>query len=460
MILIAVELCACTPAGKAKVHKIPLGESKAGNPLKGLIPFQGSTTDFPYSMEWFCLPVSAVQVGMNDFDWSALEEKLNAIAARGHQAVFRFYYDYPGLDTGVPRFLIENGLEMKPYDEPESLGGSGFCPDYSDENLRGSMKNFISALGENYDGDARIGFITEGLLGFWGEWHDWPFDEDSADGKPDWSISPEIYWEVLTAYENAFTVTPLCVREPKPGLDFAKFDVGYHDDSFAYATLKIQSGGQPWSFGQKLANFGEADKWKTNCIGGEVYPPIQTWIFKEESEYPDGFEEGYQDWNACVKEIHPTWLICDKIELYQEDERVRAIEASKGMGYDFQVISASFGEWVGDNTPLPLEVTLKNIGIAPFYYDHTKWPVMIGVKQSEELVASWNTEWDLSAIPADASEVTFHYSVEMQKLVEGQYTVCIKASNPLQNGALLWFANEGQAEDGWLVLGNFVKKCH
>jgi hypothetical protein len=30
---------------------------------------------------------------------------------------------------------------------------------------------FIAALGRRYDGDSRIGFITAGLLGGWGEWH-------------------------------------------------------------------------------------------------------------------------------------------------------------------------------------------------------------------------------------------------------------------------------------------------
>ncbi|MCR5755795.1 MAG: hypothetical protein K6G30_13405 [Acetatifactor sp.] len=117
-------------------HNIPVGVAKSGNPLKGFIPFQGSTTDFPHSMEWFYLPVNAVQVSMNIFDWTALEEKLNMAAEQGNQAVLRFYYDYPGLETGVPQFLIDKGLEMKPYNEPDDLGGGGLCPDYEDENLR------------------------------------------------------------------------------------------------------------------------------------------------------------------------------------------------------------------------------------------------------------------------------------------------------------------------------------
>ena len=434
-------------------HQIPMGESKPGNPLKGLIPFQGSTTDFPHSMEWFYLPVSDVQIAMNLFDWTALEEKLNACAEQGHQAVLRFYYDYPGMPTGVPDFLIDKGLELRPYNEPDDLGGGGLCPDYEDENLRKSMQNFISAFGAKYDGDARIAFVTEGLLGFWGEWHNWPFDEDATDGKPDWSISPTVYTEVLDAFENAFEATPLCVREPKPGVDNASFDVGYHDDSFAYATLTTEAGGQDWSYGQKLQNLGESDKWKTNCIGGEVYPAIQEGLFKKEPQYPDWIEEqGRQNWDKCVEEAHPSWLMCDRIKLYQDVERDNAIKASMQLGYDFTVTHAYFPEEIGE-APLEVTVKIKNIGVAPFYYDHTKWPVMLGAKNQEGLVARWKTDWDLSSIPADGNEVEFTHTIEKHKLGQGTYTLCMKVSNPLPGGALLWFANEGQAEDGWLELG-------
>lgn len=437
-------------------HEISAGESKDGNPLKGLIPFQGSTTDFPHSMEWFYLPVNSTQVAMNIFDWTALEDKLNAAAEQGHQAVFRFYYDYPGLETGVPQFLIDGGLEMRPYDEPDDLGGGGLCPDYSDENLRKSMQNFIAALGAKYDGDSRIGYITVGLLGFWGEFHNWPFDEDLSDGKEDWSIPAEVYTEVLTAFDEAFDITPICAREPKPGVDNGSFDIGYHDDSFAYSTLSAARGGQDWSYGQRMADHGETDKWMTNCIGGEIYPPIQDGVFKDVPEYPDWIDElGRQDWNTCLEEAHPTWLMCDRIKIYQDSTRDNAIAASKQLGYDFRVSNAYFCDVIGE-VPLEVKVDMRNIGIAPFYYDHTTWPVMIGLKQGEDLVARWRTEWDLSSVPADGNDVTFSQTIEKHGVGGGTYTLCIKVNNPMEGGQILGFANEGMAEDGWLSLGTIT----
>ena len=255
-------------------HIIEAGDSYEGNPLKGMFPFSESNVAIPHSLEWFYMPVKDVQTGMNEFDWSKFEKKLQETASRGHQAIVRFYYDYPGEETGVPQFLIDGGLNMRYYNEPGDLGGAGYCPDYENKTFRQSMKNFIEDFGKKYDGDGRLGFITLGLLGFWGEWHNWPFN-GSDSTKANWSISTTVYKEVLDAFDNSFNKTQLVVREPKDGIDFSKYDVGYHDDSFGYATLSKANGGQSWSFWQKVKNGKDQNKWMTNCIGGEVYPPSQ-----------------------------------------------------------------------------------------------------------------------------------------------------------------------------------------
>ncbi|MFT4143048.1 MAG: DUF4832 domain-containing protein [Mobilitalea sp.] len=434
-------------------HVIEAGKSFEGNPLKGFVPYDeittGVTTDFPHSMEWFYVPVKDVQTGMDSFDWTALEERLDAVAARGHQAVFRLYYDYPAVESGVPQFLIDAGLELRYYDEPDNLGGAGYSPDYSNKEFQTSMINLIHAFGEKYDGDPRIACITLGLLGFWGEWHNWPYDEDTSDGKPDWSITSELYTKVLEAYDAAFDTTLLVVREPKWGVDNETPDIGFHDDSFAYATLTADAGGQTWSFMQKLFDLKVQDKWQTNVIGGEVYPPSQATLFSEEKWEGDSG----QSWAACLAQTHVTWLINEKIKTYTGEDLAAAKIASNQMGYDFQVDKAYFKDILDDNS-LYLKIDLKNIGIAPFYYDHTLWPVAIGVLKDGELVKSWNTTWDLNTIPADATVNSFAYMVDGTDLENGSYTLGIKVINPLENGNVLGFANVNQRADGWLELGN------
>lgn len=435
-------------AEEHSLHVVEAGESFEGNPLKGMIPFAQSTTDFPHSMEWFYIPVSDVQKGMEVFDWTKFEQELKKVAARGHQAVVRFYYDYPGMETGVPQFLIDAGLEMKYYNEPESLGGAGYCPDYENIVFRQSMKNFIEAFGKQYDGDGRIGFITMGLLGFWGEWHNWPYDEDLSDGKPDWSISTTVYKEVLEAFDNSFQITRLCVREPKSGIDYSNYDIGFHDDSFGYSTLSLNSGGQSWSFMQKLFDADLQNRWQTNCIGGEIYPPSQWEIFS--GAEPNG---NFQNFEACVNESHATWMICENIKYYTGDTLIMAKQASKSMGYDFRVSNAYYDN-VGTASPFYLRVDIKNIGTAPFYYDHTLWPVEIGMKSGDTVVKTWKTAWDLCDIAADGKDYSFEYTVENHQMPQGDYTLCMRVVNPVENGNILGFANKEQGSDGWLKLGD------
>jgi hypothetical protein len=162
-----------------------------------------------------------------------------------------------------------------------------------------------------------------------------------------------------------------------------------------------------------------------------------------------------QSWAACLEQTHVTWLINEKIKTYSGEELEAAKTATKQMGYDFRVDKAYFKDNLEDNS-LYLKIDIKNIGIAPFYYDHTMWPVAIGVLKAGVLVKSWNTTWDLDTIPADATISSFEYMVETIDLDEGDYTLGIKVINPLENGNILGFANANQRADGWLELGDIT----
>lgn len=444
-------------------HKIKAGETPDVNPLKGFYAFSGEEVDFPVSMEWFYIPVNAVNLDEGVYDWSALEYRLNEVASRGRQAVLRFYYDYPGEESGIPQYLIDDGLILRAYDEPNDLGGGGLCPDYSNEKFRKSMQDFVAEFGKEYDGDPRIAYITEGLLGFWGEWHNWPFDIDLIDMKPDWTIPAEVYDEIYQAFEDAFDETLLLVREPKEGVDNAKYKAGYHDDSFAYATLSFENGGQEWSYMSKVKNMGMEDVWETSPIGGEVYPPLQAEYFlpeyygKEPNPETDPSQDmiDRQDWDECLEESHATFMLCNAIISYTDQTRENAIEAAKALGYDLQVTEAYYNDTLNADTALGLKVNIKNNGVAPFYYDHTKWPVLIGVKQNGTLVKQYYTEWDICDVKADDKKYSFEHEVDAHGLGGGDYTLCIKVQNPLYGGVNFSFANEGMAEDGWLELGGF-----
>ena len=148
------------------------------NPLKGLVPYARPHADrFPHSMEFSYLPLSDLMTGPETFNWQPLEDLLNDIASRRKQTVFRIWMEYPGHQEGIPLFLEQDGLQVTEwlYEATEPFPPAKVrTPDYKNQQLRAALKSFIKALGQRYDGDPRIGYITAGLLGVWGEWHNYP----------------------------------------------------------------------------------------------------------------------------------------------------------------------------------------------------------------------------------------------------------------------------------------------
>jgi len=408
------------------------------NPLKGFMPYTGSYSTFPYSMEWSYLPLRSLMSGPTNFDWSSLDTLLGNDTGRGHQTVFRVYLDYPTLSTGIPQYLLDAGLVTYTYDDYGNNGIS-VCPDYSNALLQQALTNFIAALGARYDGDPRIGFITVGLLGFWGEWHTYP--------HTNWFASVAVQDEVLNAYGAAFSKTKLLVRYPS-GMNPSARLIGYHDDSFAYETIDPPS----YMFLGLLKAAGETNKWMTQPVGGEVYPPEQLCMWDSPSNcVPPG-----QAFSNCVALTHASWMLNQGAFSpgFTGSEQSLALAGSRSLGYELYVSNATIVD-AALSGPLAVNLQIGNTGVAPFYYN---WPVQLGaLNSSNQLVKTWTTSWKLSSfLPGSATNV---WSLKQANhgLPVGQYKLLLSVQNPMTNGMPISFADTSQNADraGWLTLGQF-----
>jgi hypothetical protein len=221
----------------AEVVKLKPAPSPADNPLKGLVPYsdydEENRAHFPHSLEFDYLSLAELMRGPSSFDWQPMDALLDKIAARGNQAVFRLWIEYPGKPSGLPEYLREQGVKITSWKNADEKT-TCHTPNYDDERVVAALESFITALGKRYDGDARIGFITAGLLGSWGEWHTYP--------REDLFASPQTQRRVLDAYEKAFNKSPILLRYPVGKDDDhwaanAHYHMGFHDDSFAWGTL-------------------------------------------------------------------------------------------------------------------------------------------------------------------------------------------------------------------------------
>ena len=443
------------PTGRRRA--LEYAPAPVDNPLKGLVPYSGDVRDrFPHSLEFNYLPLSALVTGYDRYDWAPLEKLLDEVAGRGHQAVFRIFLEYPGKTGAIPAFLVEDGLKVHKYlnTNTQPLPPAPIeTPDYEDPKLRRVLKAFIAALGKKYDGDPRIGFLTAGLLGTWGEWHTYPRDELFA--------SKAVQAEVMDAYEAAFRVTPVLMRYPAGPADpqkapNARRRFGYHDDSFAWATLDTGRPEDAWFFVPVLKAAGAVDKWKTRPIGGEIRPEAWGEVFDEKPGNPQ-----IQDFRRCVEETHASWLMdSGMFREKQPPARVRRAEQEvRRMGYEFHVAAVTVGRVAAGGGVLPVRVELENRGVAPFYYD---WPVEFGLLGAGgRIVKTFRGTGKLTGLlPAGGAghRRVWDERLAVRGVPRGAYRLAVRAPNPLRGGHPLRFANKTQDADapGWLTLGEIA----
>lgn len=447
--LVVLAAVSTTPAEDAR-RPLVYAPAPVDNPLKGLVPYQGDVRDrFPHSMEFNYLPYAALVKDYDEFDWRPLERLLDDIASRGHQTVFRIFLEYPNKSGVIPDFLLKDGLKVTrwPFQEfPDKPAAMLETPDYSDPKLRRSLKNFITALGKKYDGDPRIGFITAGLLGTWGEWHNWPRDDLFA--------SKRVQEEVLDAYESAFQITPILLRYPAGPNDPTKAPTahrkfGYHDDSFAWATLPTGRKGDEWFFMTALKAAGpEAEaRWKTHPIGGEIRPEAWGRVFD-----PDPGNPRIQNFRQCVEATHVSWLMdSGMFRNKQNPERIRrAMEEVRRMGYEFHCPGVTIRSLERGRIEVKLEI--ENRGVAPFYYD---WRPEFGLLSGGKPIKTFPGSGKLTGLlPGDKPRVWCDV-LDLKGVPAGRYVVAMWVPNPMKGGRPLRFANATQDADapGWLTLG-------
>jgi hypothetical protein len=374
------------------------------------------------------------------------------------------------LKSGIPNYLINAGLITYKYNVHDNNFIS-VSPDYENPDLRKALKLLISKLAEKYDGDPRIAFIQVGLLGFWGEWH-----TQGGIGE-NYAITPSVIVqdEILDEFQKCFKKTKYLVRAPY-GTNPSSRPIGYHDDAFSYMTIGLPLvWWDKWDYMQdanpvfhsyflaSLTMKNELDKWKTQPIGGEVYPQIApyVWDATESSNIPYLYKKNlntnYQieDFNYCVDMTHASmisyhWAFKPG---FTGQNKIQAIAASSKLGYEFYV---SKFEFIEANDYINIKVYIRNTGVAPFYYN---WLIELSALNDSHIeVKKWLTNWNITTIMPNENETIWTTSVLKSEFPNGLFNMCMRVINPLRNGKPLMFANksQNQSQSGYLFLGKFL----
>ena len=284
------------------------------------------------------------------FDWTPLDEVLDAVAGRGNQLIVRFHYTYVGQETTTPDYI----KAMPDYEETVGLseGRETHFPDWRCEELQRFHKEFYKRFAERYDKDPRLAFLQTGF-GLWGEYHiyDGPFELGRT------FPSKEFQTEFFQGMETWFDDTTWSISIDAADDTYAPFRknaslldlrFGNFDDSFMCEDHDGYNR-QSWKF------FGEK-RYMTAPFGGEF-----SYYTDEDQEHaldPEGMHGMVFEDEAAY--YHMTYIIGNDQPSYQTPDRI--IEASMSMGYKFAVKDFRINDGKA-------AILIANTGAAPIYRD-------------------------------------------------------------------------------------------
>jgi hypothetical protein len=259
----------------------------------------------------------------------------------------------------------------------------------------------------------------------------------------------------MDAYEAAFKKTPVLLRYPTGDgdRDYAPNHtrrLGYHDDSFAWATLPTGRKSDAWFFVARMQRAGPPAlaKWRTQPIGGEVRPETWRGLWDDPSSTPPG-----QEFLRCVETTHTTWLMDSSIaRKLTPEQRSRAIAGARRLGYEFHIADA---EVKTERDALIVQATVLNKGVAPFY---AEWPLELSALDSTgHLTTTWRPDWKLTGL-LPAEKRVWDFRTGLAELTAGSYRLLVRVPNPMTGGRPLRFANREAEPPGWVALGELTKR--
>ena len=345
-------------------------------PMTGLVlwPSYSSTGKYApvISLEFqYCLPCRVVK-GKEDgkilYDWSYLEDILDRMSSRNHQAIIRFRYEYPSntdVDsdvpgaTAVPQYIKDLPDYSETYKKNAGGDGPTYYADWTNAELQWFTKQFYTDFAERYNNDPRIAFVELGF-GHWSEYHIYGTTLKLGTNFPSHAYQKEflthvsqvltIPWSIsIDAADSGYT--PIVDDEDLMALNFGLFD-----DSFMHEHHEIKQGD---GYNERCWNsIGQDTRWQRGVCGGE----ISYYTRNDQRNFlnPEGMY-GWT-WEAAAAKYHITFMISNDAPggAYGTVERFQ--EAALASGYQFHVLQC-----VTNGSETRLNVT--NQGIAPIYRD-------------------------------------------------------------------------------------------
>lgn len=443
-------------------------------PFKGIVFWPDNDDVVTYQnsigLEYsYCLYSDVVNTTKGVYNWTNFEALLDDIASRGHQAVIRFRYEYPGPDaaingvagaTAVPAYIKALPGYTETYTADAGGDGETYYADWRNSELQAFTKEFYTKFAEKYDNDPRVAFVQTGF-GHWSEYHIYGTTLNLGVNFPSKAYQKEFLQHMDTTFKHTpwsisidaadAEYTPIAGDNAMLNLKFGVFD-----DSFMHKTHDLSSGD---GYNETNWNTLNRERWKFAPGGGEI--SYYTSSDQKNALNPAGMYGGTFEQRAA--QYHISYMIGNDVTTgsYATVARVKAV--SLACGYKFQITAYQV-------SGTEAKVTVKNIGIAPLYHD--AYITVKGLRSGSSLkglLPDSSQTYIVSGLTIGSNESPMP-TITSDKLLSGK-TIPYQASLTTsginqaiadnlirQKGNLLCFAGDGFIAELYNISGMLIEK--
>ncbi|MCI8331528.1 MAG: DUF4832 domain-containing protein [Clostridiales bacterium] len=430
-------------------------------PLKGVCLFGGEFEPDDYSMV-YCgayfdqlYHIDPNKEGRGTLQVERIEQMLDNIAKEGRTVVFRpvAFDNSLHMDSELVKLLEEDGDLY--------ANGDRKYPNWDNPRLIAYYLDFIKQFGKAYDGDPRIACVQIGLYGAYGEWN---YCGVRREHHAYVTMSHEAQVKLVRQYCRYFQKTKIQARNPEMG-DTVHAPVGFHDDNFVFNSADYHTpvwdrmmdectaldgereGGwyELHDFETSLRRGNLYDRWQTQMMGAEISGVMGFKNAKGEFIYGNMYEgESLQALLFNTTHFHMTFSLGFQrggggVPQRGTKQYDNFRYAASVFGYDFMLKEVSLQGQT-------LDLSLKNYGAAPLYYD---WDCELLLTDKDgKPVKSIVKQTNISQL-LPMQRMNFSFDLSEINVPAGEYDVLFRIINPLM----------GENNKGFpLIMSNKIRK--
>lgn len=340
------------------------------------------------------------------YDWDSVYKKnhIDKWKKAGKHAVFRFICDDPEEEAhrDIPDWLYEKTKgDGTDYDIEY---GKGYSPNYANETFISCHEKVIEEIGRKFSEDDFVSYVELGSLGHWGEWH--VYYSAGLDRIPKSAVRSRY----VSAYEKAFPGKKLLMRRPfreRPEGAGVYNDMTGDSESTYELLGWLDNGGEFRQAEEEDGLLAAPSIWEYAPVGGEFTSgtPMDRMLSSDLDKTVELLKASHMSF------IGPkTPKLDEKKNKYYSE----GLSLLKYVGYRYTVPSVETRTGLfGDSLEISLE--LKNIGVAPGYWDFIPY---IYVETSDGSFEKYKIDADLKSLQA-GNIITLKQTVSRKKAEGG-----------------------------------------